>query len=140
MHAQLEPLTELNAKQQVDIWTATLYSEQALLFEQIENIYQTFDEKIEQMAEEKLDITLKVQFIELYYFVLYQELLVLSKFEEPHKLLLESMDETADKMKQYEEEIKNVKHNFREQFHDEVLLDGSGKIIDTELFFKAIGT
>lgn len=140
MHAQLEPLTELKAKQQVDIWTATLYSEQALLFEQIENIYQTFDEKIEQMAEEKLDITLKVQFIELYYFVLYQELLVLSKFEEPHKLLLESMDETADKMKQYEEEIKNLKHKFREQFHDEVLLDGSGKIIDTELFFRAIGT
>lgn len=140
MHAQLEPLTELKAKQQVDIWTATLYSEQALLFEQIENIYQTFDEKIEQMAEEKLDITLKVQFIELYYFVLYQELLVLSKFEEPHKLLLESMDATADKMKQCEDEIKNLKHKFREQFHDEVLLDGSGKIIDTELFFTAIGT
>lgn len=111
-----------------------------MLLEQIESIYQEFDERIEQMAEEMLEISLKVQFMELYYFVLYQELMVLHKFEEPHKLLIKSMSATTEKMKKYEDEMKILKHKFKEQLGDDALLDENGKIIDTERFFKAIGT
>lgn len=140
MHTHLKLYNELCEKEQVDIGAATLYNEQALLLQQIENIYTDFDGQIEKMMEESLEICLKVQFIELYYFVLYQELLVLSNFEEPHKLLLKSMDTTTERMRKYEDEIRIFKHKFKEQLGDDALLDSNGKIIDTELLFKAIGT
>lgn len=123
----------------MDIWRAELNKQQTLLFTQIENIYHDFDGNIEDIAEYSIEISLKIQFMELYYFVLYQELLVLNKFEQPHKVLLSSIDATNDKMKQLEEEIKLTKQKFKEQMGDDALVDTNGKIIEMELLFKANG-
>lgn len=123
----------------MDIWTTELHREQALLFSQIESIYQDFDVKIDDLSEHSVDISLKIQFMELYYFVLYQEIMVLSRFEEPHKSLLKSIDATIEKMRKNEEEMKMAKGKFREQLGDDALIDPSGKIIEMELLFKSNG-
>lgn len=126
-------------KQQMDIMTAQLHREQALLFSQIESIYRDFDAKIKDAAEQSRENSLHIQFLELYYFVLYQELLVLNQFEDPHKVLLRSIKTAQDKMKAHDEEIKTKKHKLRQQIGDDSLVSTSGKIIDTELLFRATG-
>lgn len=126
-------------KQQMDIMTEQLHREQALLFSQIESIYRDFDAKIKDAAEQSRENSLHIQFLELYYFVLYQELLVLNQFEDPHKVLLRSIKTAQDKMKAYDEEIKATKHKLRQQIGDDSLVSTSGKIIDTELLFRATG-
>lgn len=123
----------------MDISTADLYREQALLFSQIENIYRDFDTKLKDVAEQSLVIALQIQFLELYYFVLYQELLVLNQFEDPHKTLLRSIKAAQDKMKAHEEEIKEAKCQLKEHVGDDSLVSTSGKIIDMELLFRATG-
>lgn len=127
-------------KQQMDIKTATLYREQALLFSQIERIYRDFDEKIKDAAEQGLEISLQIQFLELYYFVLYQELLVLNQFEDPHKALLRSIKMAQDKMKAHDDDIKVTKTKLKEQIGEDSLVNTSGKIIDMELLFRPTGT
>ncbi|XP_055326896.1 uncharacterized protein LOC129580473 [Sitodiplosis mosellana] len=137
LQTKLQLFDESNEIDGMDIWTAELNKQQTLLFTQIESIYQNFDSKIDDIAEQSIEISLKVQFMELYYFVLYQELLVLNKFEEPHKSLLKSIDATNDKMKLLEEEVKLTKSKFKEQMGDDALVDTNGKIIEMELLFKA---
>lgn len=139
LQTKLQPFDESNGKHCMDIWMAELNKAQTILFTQIENIYQDFDAKIDDIAEQSIEISLKVQFMELYYFVLYQELLVLNKFEQPHKSLLKSIDVTTDKIKQLEDEIKMVKSKFKDQMGDDALVDTNGKIIEMELLFKANG-
>lgn len=139
LQTKLQPFDESNGKHCMDIWTAELNKAQTILFTQIENIYQDFDAKIDDIAEQSIDISLKVQFMELYYFVLYQELLVLNKFEQPHKSLLKSIDATTDKIKQLEDEIKMAKSKFKDQMGDDALVGTNGKIIEMELLFKANG-
>lgn len=119
--------------------TATLHRDQALLFSQIESIYRDFDAKIKDAAEQSLEISLQIQFLELYYFVLYQELLVLNQFEDPHKVLLRSIKMAQDKMKAYEEEIKVTKYKLKEHIGEDSLVSTSGKIIEMELLFRATG-
>lgn len=126
-------------KPQTDITTATLHREQALLFSQIEYIYRDFDAKVKDVAEQSLEISLQIQFLELYYFVLYQELLVLNQFEDPHKVLLRSIKTAQDKMKANEEEIKVAKYKLKEHIGDYSLISTSGKIIDMELLFRPTG-
>lgn len=126
-------------KPQMDITTATLHREQALLFSQIEHIYLDFDAKIKDAAEQSLEISLQIQFLELYYFVLYQELLVLNQFEEPHKALLRSIKMAQDKMKVHDDDIKVTKTKLKEHIGEDSLVSPSGKIIDMELLFKATG-
>lgn len=139
LQTKLQPFDDSNGKHHMDIWTAELNKSQTILFTQIESIYQDFDAKIDDIAEQSIDISLKVQFMELYYFVLYQELLVLNKFEQPHKSLLKSIDATTDKIKQLEDEIKVAKLKFKDQMGDDALVDTNGKIIEMELLFKANG-
>lgn len=124
----------------MDISTAKLHRDQALLFFQIERIYDDFDTKIKNVAEQKLEISLEIQFMELYYFVLYQELLVLNRFEDPHKTLLRTINVAQDKMKKNEDEIKLAKCKLKDQVGDDSLVSTSGKVIDMELLFKATGT
>lgn len=126
-------------KQQMDIAAAQLHREQALLFSQIERIYRDFDAKIKNAAEQSREISLQIQFLELYYFVLYQELLVLNQFEDPHKVLLRSIKAAQDKMKAHDEEIKVTKYKLKQQIGDDSLASTSGKIIDMELLFRATG-
>lgn len=126
-------------KRQMDITTAQLHREQALLFSQIECIYRDFDAKIKDAAEQSREISLRIQFLELYYFVLYQELLVLNQFEEPHKALLRSIKAAQDKMKALDEDIKVTKYKLRQHIGDDSLVSTSGKIIDTDLLFRATG-
>lgn len=123
----------------MDIWTAELHRNQALLFSQIESIYQSFDAKINVMAEQSREISLRAQFMELYYFVLYQELLVLNQFEEPNKVLLKTIHAAQKRMKRNEEEIKAIKCKLKEQVGDDSLVCQNGKVIDMELVFKATG-
>lgn len=139
LRTKLQPFNESNEKDKMDIYTAELYKQEAILFAQIESIYQDYDGKINYISEQSLETSLQIQFMELYYFVLYQELLVLNKFEEPHKLLLKSIDATNEQMKRHEEEIKQMKIMFKEQVGDDALVDPNGKIIEMELLFKAIG-
>lgn len=126
-------------KQQMDIAIAQLHREQALLFSQIESIYQDFDAKIKDAAEQSREISLQIQFLELYYFVLYQELLVLNQFEHPHKALLRSIKTAQDKMKAHDEDIRVTKYQLKQQIGDDSLVSTSGKVIDTELLFRATG-
>lgn len=130
---------ECKDKEEMDIWSAELQKEKALLFAQIENIYRDFDAKIDDLCEQSIEISLKIQFMELYYFVLYQQILVLNKFEEPHKSLLQSIDTTNDKLKRNDEEMRIAKAKFKEQLNDDALIDPSGKIIEMELLFKVNG-
>lgn len=123
----------------MDIWTAELHKEKALLFSQIEHIYRDFDAKIDDLCEQSIEISLKIQFMELYYSVLYQEILVLHKFEEPHKSLLQSIDATNDKLRKNDDEMRIAKAKLKEQLNDDALIDTSGKIIEMELLFKANG-
>lgn len=139
LQTKLQTFDESNEIDCMDIWTAELNKEQTLLFTQIESIYQDFDTKIDDIAEQSIEISLKVQFMELHYFVLYQELLVLNNFEKPHKSLLKSIEATNDKMKQLEEEVKLTKSKFKEQMGDDALVDTNGKIIEMELLFRANG-
>lgn len=129
----------IEMKQQMDITVATLYRDQALLFSEIESIYRDFDAKIMDAAEHSLKISLEIQFLELYYFVLYQELLILNQFEDPHKALLRSIKAAHDKMKAHEDEIKVVKNRLKEHIGEDSLVSTSGKIIDMELLFAATG-
>lgn len=142
LHTTPLPVDALNEmeKQQMDIKSATLYCEQALLFSQIDRIYRDFDAKIKDAAEQSLEISLQIQFLELYYFVLYQELLVLNRFEEPHKALLRSIKTAQDKMKANDDEIKATKHQLKEYIGEDSLVSTSGKIIDMELLFRPTGT
>lgn len=139
LQTKLQPFNEPNEKHEMDIHKAQLYKEQAILFVQIENIYRDFDAKIDEISEQSLDISLRIQFMELYYFVLYQEVLVLNKFEEPHKSLLKSIDATNEQMKKHEDEMKLIKAMFKEQVGDDALVDPNGKIIEMEMLFRAIG-
>lgn len=140
MRTKLLPIEEFGGKHEMDIWTAELHREQSLLFAQIERIYHYFDEKIKDIAEQGLDISLQAQFMELYYFVLYQELLVLNRFEEPHNELLQSISESHEKMRKYDDEIKLAKCKLKEVVGDDALVSTSGKLIDMELLFRANGT
>lgn len=140
MRTKLLPIEEFGGKHEMDIWTAELHREQSLLFTQIERIYHDFDEKIKDIAEQGLDISLQAQFMELYYFVLYQELLVLNRFEEPHNELLQSISESHEKMRKYDDEIKLAKCKLKEVVGDDALVSTSGKLIDMELLFRANGT
>lgn len=140
MRTKLLPIEEFGGKHEMDIWTAELHREQSLLFAQIERIYHDFDEKIKDIAEQGLDISLQAQFMELYYFVLYQELLVLNRFEEPHNELLQSISESHEKMRKYDDEIKLAKCKLKEVVGDDALVSTSGKLIDMELLFRANGT
>lgn len=140
LQTKLQPYDDSNEIDCMDIWTAELNREQTLLFTQIETIYQDFDAKIDDISEQSIETSLKIQFMELYYFVLYQELLVLNKFEEPHKSLLKSIDVTNEKIKSLEEDLKLAKQKFKEQMGDDALVDTNGKIIEMELLFKANGT
>lgn len=123
----------------MDIWTAELHKERALLFAQIESIYRDFDAKVDDLCDQSIEISLKIQFMELYYFVLYQEILVLNRFEEPHKTLLQSIDATNDKLRRNDEEMRITKAKFKEQLNDDALISPGGKIIETEILFKANG-
>lgn len=127
-------------KQQMDLTAAQLYREQSLLYSQIERIYWDFDGKVGDAAEQSLEISLHIQFLELYYFVLYQELLVLNQFEDPHKALLRSIKAAQDKMKAHDEDIKVAKYKLKQHIGDDSLVSPSGKIIDMELLFRATGT
>lgn len=140
MRTKLLPIEKFGGKHEIDIWTAELHREQSLLFTQIERIYHDFDEKIKDIAEQGLDISLQAQFMELYYFVLYQELLVLNRFEEPHNELLQSISESHEKMRKYDDEIKLAKCKLKEVVGDDALVSTSGKLIDMELLFRANGT
>lgn len=139
MRTKVQPFDDAGEKLQMDIWTAELYRNQALLYSQIEGIYQDFDAKIKDCAEQSREISLKAQFMELYYFVLYQELLVLNQFEDPNKALLKSIHVAQDKMKRSEEEIKEAKSKLKEQVGDDSLISPSGRVIDMELLFKPTG-
>lgn len=130
---------EMKQQQQMDITTAQRHRQQALLFAQIESIYRDFDAKIKDAVEQSLEISQQIQFLELYYFVLYQELLVLNQFEDPHKALLRSIKAAQDKMKAHEEEIKVAKYKLKQHIGDDSLVSPSGKIIDMELLFRATG-
>lgn len=130
---------DASEKQRMDIWTAELHRNQALLFSQIECIYQDFDAKIKDMAQQSRDISLRAQFMELYYFVLYQELLVLNQFEDPNKALLKSINAAQDKMKRNEDEIKVAKCKLKDQVGDDSLVSPNGKVIDMESLFRATG-
>lgn len=140
LQTKLNILDESNEKRQMDIWPAELYKKKIMLFTQIEKIYQNFDVKIDHLAEESIDIFLKVHFMEAYYFVLYQELLILNKFEKSHELLLKSVDSTTDKLRKNEEEIMLSKAKFKEKMGVDALANTNGKIIDMELLFKSNGT
>lgn len=122
----------------MDIWTAKLHRNQALLYNQIETIYKDFDAKIKNLVEQSREISLNVQFMELYYFVLYQELLVLNQFENPNKALLKSIHVAQDKMKRIEDEIRMTKSMLKEQLGDDSLITPRGRVIDIELLFKPI--
>lgn len=139
MQTKLLPIEELCKKHELDIWTAEIHKEQSLLFTQIERIYHDFDEKIKDIAEQGLETALQAQFMELYYFVLYQELLVLNRFEEPHNELLRSINESHEKMRKYEDEMKLAKCKLKEVVGDDALVSTNGKLIDMELLFKANG-
>lgn len=123
----------------IDIRSAELFREQALLSFQIESIYVDFDKKIDDAVEQHLEFSLKLQFFELYYFVFYQELLVLSQFEEPHKSLLRSIDAANEDLKRQDELIGREKHKFKAYLADTAPVDSHGKIIDLELLFKTTG-
>lgn len=123
----------------MDIWTAELHRNQALLFNEIESIYRDFDAKIKDMDEQSREISLQAQFMELYYFVLYQELLVLNQFEDPNKALLKSMNAAQDKKKRNEEDIKVAKCKLKDQVGDDSLVSPNGNVIDMELLFKVTG-
>lgn len=139
LRTKVQPFDDATEKEQMDIWTAELYRNQSLLFSQIENIYQDFDAKIKDLAEQSREISLKAQFMELYYFVLYQELLVLNQFEDPNKALLKSIHAAQNKMKISEDEIKVAKCKLKEQVGDDSLISPSGRVIDMELLFKPTG-
>lgn len=126
-------------KQQMDIKTATLYRDQALLFWEIEHIYRDFDAKIKDAAEQSIEISLQIQFLQLHYFEMYQELLVLNQFEDPHKTLLRSIKAAQDRMKAHGETIKVAKYKLKEHFGEDSLVSTSGKIIEMELLFRATG-
>lgn len=123
----------------MDITIVVLHRDQACLFSDIESIYQDFDAKVKDAAEQRLNVSLEIQFLELYYFVVYQELLVLNQFEDPHKALLRSIKVAQDKMKAHEHEIKVLKRKLKEHIGEDSLVSTSGKIIDMELLLKATG-
>ncbi|XP_031617014.1 uncharacterized protein LOC116336928 isoform X2 [Contarinia nasturtii] len=131
-----KPFDESNEKHRMDIWTIDLHKTMNSLFFQIENIYQDFDVKIKNIVEQSIEISLKVQFKELYYFVIYQELLVLNKFEKPNKALLKSIELTIDKLQTNEEELTTAKSKFKKLMKDDALIDTNGKIIEMEVLFK----
>lgn len=67
-------------------------SEQSVIIDGIEERISMFDEHLSMMKNRRLEIALEVNFMELYYFTVYQELIVLKNFEKAQILLMQDID------------------------------------------------
>lgn len=100
---------EANKCNPMNMWSIDLHTQQAQLSYEIENIYKSFDTKIETIANEHIEIALSIKLNELHYLTIYQELMLYNQFEEPQKLLLETIADCQIKEKEIEKEIEKVK-------------------------------
>lgn len=66
--------------------------EQSMIIDGIENRISIFDEHLSMMKNRRLEFALEVNFMELYYFTVYQELMVLKNFEKAQILLMQDID------------------------------------------------
>lgn len=130
----------VDAEEPIDRPTAELLRDQSLLLHDIEEIYQNFDSEIEFLSNSSLEIAFKLKFMEMHYLVIYQELTIIGQFEEPEKLLFETIGDLTMQMKRIEEEIKGFKFKLKEFIGLEQCSQTSkGSLDSINSFFKSNG-
>lgn len=122
------------------IFTAELQRDKALILNDIEEIYENFDSEIKSLSNSRSEILFKLKFMELHYLVVHQELMIIGQFEEPEKLLLETIGVLAMQMKRIEEEIKGFKFKLQEFVGMEQGSQASKSSLDEiNMFFRLNG-
>lgn len=66
--------------------------EQDMIIDGIEKRIREFDEHLLMLENRRLEVALEVNFMELYYFTVYQELMVLKSFEQSQTILMQDID------------------------------------------------
>lgn len=119
----------------MDMHSAKLHIDLGLLTHEIETIYQSFDTEFKLAANEYYEIALSIKFMELHYLTVYQELMLYSQFDEPQKLLLETIADLTIQGKRIEKEIEIFKIPFKRIFESD---DSLLAAIDINTFMNGL--
>lgn len=113
----------------------------ALLLADIENIYSQFDATVESKVTEKMEISLKLKFMELHYFVIYQELIMSIEFEEPYQVLTEAQNQLNIEIRQIMQKIVGTKLELKEliDLNQHLLINFDDIRSDLDEFLKLNG-
>lgn len=95
-------------------WTkANQKLNQAISFNDVEQITQNFDTTLESLAQHKSQVQLELKLMKLRCLVIYQELLIIDQFDEPEKAILETIATLSTQLVRIEEEIKCQKFKLK---------------------------
>lgn len=83
--------------------------EQNMIIDGIDKRISMFDEHLSMLKNWRLEIALEVNFMELYYFTVYQELMVLKNFEKAQILLMQDIDASRCELGRVEAMISSEK-------------------------------
>lgn len=78
----------------------------AIIQNDIETIYQQFDGEISSLSHYQAEVQLELKLMELHCLTIYREVLILDHFEEPEKVLHETVAALSSQMMRIEEDIK----------------------------------
>lgn len=88
--------------------------EQDTIIDEIDKRISAFDEHLLELKNRRLETALDVYFMELYYFTVYQELMILKNFEKSQKLLIQDIDDGRGERSRIEAEIMSEKSTLHE--------------------------
>lgn len=124
-------------KRQIDIGLAEMLKSQSLLLAEIEQVFSQFDVAFGSMETQKMETLLKIKFLELHYFTIYQELIICNEFEKPYHQLMETRNQINVQIKQVEQKIARSKCELKEVFESSLdLVVNFTEKLQKDDFFK----